>query len=213
MSVAPGQPSRAARAGAADLLEYPRTAAYLEQLPEGLDSFPDCLAKTAIHRTIYSHTERTLTGLPLVLQAHLDHPPTVRWMPQCHTLALILVIVESRGFGPGSEGEWVRSAAALLFSTPMYKILMWAISTRLLIRGADIRWSAFFRGSSLLGVVGDREAELDLIAPPGLFDESLAVVFTDVLRSALSYSDYDADTAQLELVRFEPGRIRYHAHW
>lgn len=205
-----------AEAGPTDTVDsgrYPRTCAYLEQLPDGLDSFPTCLAKTAIHRAVYAHSDCTITGLPTVLQAYLDRPPTLRWMPQCHTLALILAIVESQRLEPGSEGPWIQSAAGLLFSTPMYKILMWAVSPRLLLRGADVRWSAFFRGSSLLSAVGAQEAELDLVAPPGLYDESLARIFTDVLRSALGCAEYDADNVRLEFVRFESGRIRYHAQW
>ncbi|MFO7566294.1 MAG: hypothetical protein R6X02_26865 [Enhygromyxa sp.] len=199
-----------------DRPSYPRLAAYLDQLPEGLDSYTECEAKVLVHRTVYAFAEQPLRGLPAVLQAHIDaSAPAKPWIPQCHTLALILAIVEARGLSPAEEAKWIRSAASLLFSTPMVRLLIWAVSPRLMIKGADIRWSAFFRGSNLHAKLGEGEgeAELELRAPPALFDPSLAAIFTDVLRSALSYSEYDSSSAQLELVDFQPGCIRYAVSW
>jgi hypothetical protein len=197
-----------------DRQSYPRLAAYLDQLPDGLDSFPECEAKVSIHRTVSAFANEPLRGLPPVLQAHLDDvAPAEQWIPQCHTLALILAIVEARALAPEEESRWIRSAAGLLFSTPMYRLLIWAVSPRLMIKGADIRWSAFFRGSSLHATLDEGEAEIELRAPPTLFDRSLALIFTDVLRSALSYSEYDSSSVQLELVDFEPGSVRYSVSW
>ncbi|HVH99869.1 MAG TPA: hypothetical protein VM869_14200 [Enhygromyxa sp.] len=194
--------------------DYPRLAAYLEQLPEGLDSHPSCLAKVSIHRTVQAHANQRLCGLPSVLQAHLDESaPVDKWMPQCHSLALIIALVEARRLPPDEEAQWIRGAASLLFSTPMFKLLLWAISPRLMIKGADIRWSAFFRGSNLQATLGEREADVELLAPPGLFDPTLACIFADVLRAALRYAEYDASTTELELVGFEPGCVRYVVSW
>lgn len=202
------------RCGCPVLDSYPRLATYIEQLPDGLDSHPTCLAKVSIHRTIHAYAKQPLCGLPPALQAHLDaSQPVEKWIPQCHSLALIIAIVEARRLPPDQEAQWIRDAASLLFSTPMYKLLLSAVSPRLMIKGADIRWSAFFRGSSLDSTTGDSEAEVELRAPPGLFDRTLACIFTDVLRAALSHSEYHASTTQLELVDFEPGRIRYAASW
>lgn len=197
-----------------DRHSYPRLAAYIDQLPDGLDSYPECEAKVSIHRTVSSFAEQPLCGLPPVLQAHLDESaPADQWIPQCHTLALIVAIVEARRLERAEEAKWIRSAASLLFATPMYKLLIWAMSPRLMVKGADIRWSAFFRGSSLEATLGESEAEIELRAPPALFDRTLAVIFTDVLRSALSYSEYDSSGVQLELAEFERGCIRYAVSW
>lgn len=193
---------------------YPRLAAYLDQLPAGLDSYPECEAKVSIHRTVQAFADRPLIGIPPVLQAHLDESaPAEKWIPQCHTLALIVAIVEARRLPPVEEAQWIREAASLLFSTPMYRLLIWAISPRLMVKGADIRWSAFFRGSSLHATLDESEAEVELRAPPGLFDPSLALIFVDVLRSALSYSEHDSSSVQLELAGFSPGCIRYAVSW
>ncbi|HLT40869.1 MAG TPA: hypothetical protein VK034_31545 [Enhygromyxa sp.] len=189
-------------------------AAYLDQLPEGLDSFAECQAKVSIHRAVYAFAKQPLTGLPSVLQAHLDErAPADQWILQCRTLALMIAMVEARRLALDEEAQWIRSAASMLFSTPMYRLLIWAISPRLMIRGADIRWSAFFRGSSLHAMLGEHEAELELRAPPGLFDPTLAQIFTDVLRAALSYSEHDSSAVWLELSGFEPGHIRYAISW
>jgi hypothetical protein len=200
-----------------DVFRYPRTAAYVRQLPAGLDSYPECVAKASIHRTVYAHytdTHEALTGLPAPLQARLDDPsPAAKWIPQCHTLALILAIVESRGLDRPEIGPWIREAAATLFSTPMYRILMLAATPRLLFKGANIRWSAFFRGSELRPDMGDHEATVELSAPPGMFDVTLATIFTDVLRAALNLTEEQSDRAQIELVGVGHGSVRYHGMW
>ena len=197
-----------------DLFRYPKTAVYLRQLPDGLDSYPECVAKASIHRTVYAHADEALTGLPDPLQSLLDEPtPAARWVPQCHTLALILAIVESRGMYGPARGAWIRDAAASLFATPMYRILMFAATPRLLFKGANIRWSAFFRGSQLVPTMGDREATLELAAPPGMFDPSLAEIFTDVLRAALNLTEEQNERAQIELLAGDAGPIRYHGMW
>jgi hypothetical protein len=213
--------SAAANRSGIDVFRYPRTAAYVRQLPEGLDSYPDCVAKASIHRTVYAHytsTNEALTGLPAPLQARLDDPsPAAKWIPQCHTLALILAIVESRGETRGLDGPemgaWIREAAASLFSTPMYRILMLAATPRLLFKGANIRWSAFFRGSELRPDMGDHEATVELSAPPGMFDVTLATIFTDVLRAALNLTEEQSDRAQIELVSVGHGSVHYHGMW
>jgi hypothetical protein len=54
-------------------VEFPRLEAYLEQLPEGLDSFPECRAKASIHRKVYEHSGLPLVGLPPRLQDLIDN--------------------------------------------------------------------------------------------------------------------------------------------
>lgn len=197
-----------------DRARYPRTAAYLDQLPEGLESFPECRAKASVPRTVYSFAEHEPSGLPPALQAELDAPsPTSSWIAQCQVLALILALVEAQGLAGEDEGRWIRGAAGRLFSSPMYKLLMWAATPRLMFKGANIRWSAFFRGSELRPTVGDHEATLELVAPAGLFDPALAKVFTDVLRSAVDYTEDGSSSTGVELEDFSPGCVRYHCSW
>lgn len=197
-----------------DVTRYPRTAAYLAQLPEGLDSFAECEAKGSVVRKVYEFSALPLTGLPATLQRLLDSPESATsWVPQCHTLALILAMVESRGLSDEQESLWIREASTHLFSSPMYKILMWAATPRMVFKAANVRWSAFFRGNSLASHVEGREATVYLDAPTGLFNHDLALVFVDVIHAAVNYTRDEAGSARVALARFEPGIIEYAGSW
>lgn len=193
---------------------FPRTAAYLGQLRGGLDGYPDCRAKASVIRKVYGYSGVTISGLPAPLQAQLDEPAaSTAWGAQTTVLANILAIVESRRLEGEAERRFIQSAATQLFASPMYKILMWAASPRLVLKSAHLRWSAFFRGSELRSEVDDGEAQVVLSAPEGIFDEALAHVFTDVLYAALNYTRDENHATSLELAEFRPGRVTYHARY
>ena len=205
--------------------KYPRTRRYIKQLPNGLESFGDCLGKVSVWRTVAGVHGQKLDDLPFMLQHEFEHPSShSAWIPQAHVLAFILALVETSPevlaqLDEGeplqlAEGRWIRKAARELFATPMYRILMWAASPRLLFKGANLRWSAFFRGSALRSeVYPNKEAKLVLEAPPGLFNEDLATVFTDVLRAAVSFTEESDGAATVDLIDFEPGAIEYRGRW
>jgi hypothetical protein len=193
---------------------YPRTARYLAQLPAGLASFPECEAKGSVVRKVHEFSRMPLAGLPRPLQHQLDAPESATtWVPQCHTLALILAMVESRGLAGAQESAWIREAATHLFSSPMYQILMWAATPRMVFKAANVRWRAFFRGNTLTSHVEAREATVYLDAPTGLFNHDLALVFVDVIHAAVNYTRDDAGSARVALSRFEPGIIEYAGAW
>ena len=197
-----------------DREQLPRTAQYLDSLPEGLESFSDARAKASIYRTVYKHGGDAVRGLPEALQARLDNPESSSaWIPASDTLALIIALVESQGLEGEEESRFIRDAARALFATPMYRILMWAATPRLLFKGAGLRWSAFFRGCKLVSTVRERDADVFLEAPPGLFTNDLAKIFEDVLRSAVKFTEEESTGARIDLVHFSPSRIHYLGAW
>jgi len=90
---------------------------------------------------------------------------------------------------------------------------MWAVSPRMVFKSANMRWSAFFRGSKLSSEVGEREARVRLHAPRGLFHLDLATIFTDVIHAAVNYTRDEAGSATVELARVEPSGIEYRGRW
>lgn len=193
---------------------YPRLASYLAQLPAGLESFPDCTGKASIYRKVYEFAAEPLTGLPPQLQALIDEPkpPSVR-LHQCQTLALVVALVESRRLSPKEESAWIRSAATHLFSSQMYKILMWAASPAIVFRTSNVRWTAFFSGTSLTPEVNGRSAVLRLNAPRFMFNEDLARIFVDVIWAAVNYTRDEAGSASLTLGRHDARGTEYHGAW
>ena len=193
-------------------LSFPRLHRYVAQLADGLDSYPECRAKASVHRGVIELSARQLEGLPPVLQALVDDPPPANtWIPQCQTLALVLAAIELQENDEQHEHAWTQRAAAHVFDSPMYRILMWASTPRLLFKGANLRWSAFFKGSSLEAVLGDRTAEIILSCPATLFSQDVAEVFEDVLKAAANFTEEGRGAIELELYR--PGEIVYRARW
>ena len=58
----------------------------------------------------------------------------------------------------------------------------------MVFKSANVRWSAFFRGTELRSRVGNREARLQLVAPPRMFNEDLAQIFVTVIAAAAAQS-------------------------
>ena len=199
---------------AVDAGGFPRLRAYIEQLPDGLDSHFSARAKASVVRTIYDFSKRPLRGLPDELQQIIDDPPSsTAWLSQAHTLALIIAIVEAQGLEAEAERLWIRAAASQLFESPMYKVLMWAASPRMVFKSAKIRWSAFFRGSSLVSSVRPLEATVSLRAPPALFNPDLARIFEQVIFAAINYTRDEQAAATVALIHYSPGLIEYRGEW
>lgn len=193
-----------------------RVESYIAQLPHGLDSFDDVRAKASIHRIVSGFAGMRTDPLPPLLQAYLDTPDAAsKWIPACHSLALVVALVEGQRLEPHAEGAWIRAAASQLFESPMYRILMWAASPRMIMKGANVRWGAFFRGCELHPHFrpGERTCDLVLHAPDGLFNLDVASIFTDVLRSAMSFTEDSKVDNTLELADMTPGKIRYVGRW
>ena len=191
-----------------------RVDAYLAQLPDGLDSFSECLAKASIHRKVHEFSGKALHGLTPRLQSLLDAPPPPSTrINQCEALALILAIVESQGLDPPAEKLWIRRAAKHLFESKMYQLLMWAASPSLVVKSANIRWSAFFVGTELRSTVIGREGVVTLVAPWRMFTRDLAEVFVHVMFSALNGNRDEADSASISLERFDRDAITYRVRW
>jgi hypothetical protein len=196
------------------LVEFPRLEAYLDQLPHGLDSFPECRAKASIHRKVYEYSGLPLVGLPPRLQGLIDNPPPASsQINQCQTLAMIVAMVEARRLPPTDESLWIREAATHLFASPMYKILMWAATPRMVFKTANLRWNAFFRGTSIESDVGEREALLRLKVPRHLFHEDLARIFVDVIHATVNYTKESSASASIEFLRFTPEGLEYAGRW
>ncbi len=198
--------------GAAVGSRYPRLERYIAQLPNGLDSFPECEIKASVFRTVLEFSDVALVGLPAPLQQLIeDPPPHNSWVPQCQGLALIIASVEAQQLAGDGEGAWIQAAAAKIFQSSMYRILMKVASPRILFKGSGMRWSAFFRGTSLAPVLGERVADIVLECPEPMFTLDLATIFEDVFRAATNFTD--ENTGLLNLDTFSPGAVVYRGAW
>lgn len=156
-------------------MTYPHLDRYIASLPEGLSSFPGCLAKAA---SLLGLRAKLLDARRMPEELHrylVETFPKNEWIPETHVNAMMLA-VRDHYFGHGSEGvvaflAWVRARSLELYGSPLYKAVFFVLSPERLIRGAAQRWSLFRKGTTL-EVIDDtaRRVVLRLSHPEGLHE-------------------------------------------
>lgn len=197
-SRAPGGSSRRPPAGAERPVRMnsralPGVVSYLERLPNGLDSYPQCQIKGAIVAAILGDMAlpRPLgpEDVPGPVLDLVLHPPSVStWLPEAHYGALVAAINDLR-FGGSGGGEafdqWVLAGNRALLSSALYKVLFLVVTPERVFNGAAQRWSAFHRGSDLSVVKREAHAALlRLTYPPRLFADRTVRAFGLGLQAA-----------------------------
>lgn len=129
---------------------YPHVAAYLRQLPDGYESYPEVKVKAS---TIVEMAKTLPSDFPLAeidgpLGELLRRPPPVSsWLPEVHACCLSLA-VRDVGF-PDDETylAWIEQSFVDFWQSSLYRMLMAVASPASLARGAGKRWAALRKGS------------------------------------------------------------------
>ncbi len=199
---------------------FPITAAYLERLPDGIRSHPQCLVKASVLRDVVDSrplVTADLESLPAeVVQLVREPHPVSSWIPEVHALVVMLA-VRDRHFAAGEEGsrtyeDWTYRRNRRLLARPLYRALFLLLSPDRLVRGVGRRWSMFRRGSSI--EVVSREpgrVELEMISPPFLYEETVGRGLMGALRAATELAGGRA--VEVELRSIEERSIRYELRW
>lgn len=142
-------------------LRYPHTAAYLAQLPRGLESNPECRVKGSLLREVLEGTNpQDLLELPEPVRAlALAPPPLSAWVPEVPVNVLLLYWsdrLQRESGGPDAMLERAYQATYRLLSAPLYKVLFVLLSPERLLVGMERRWSALRQGTSLEVLAHDR---------------------------------------------------------
>ncbi len=134
-----------------DAQRFRRTAAYLEKLPDGILSYPECQLKSDIHEEVGREFPQLLQGggLPVILKQYLTGQHTEKWFPEAAGNALMLSIRDVCFSTDAAFLKWSCDYIGRLFQRPLYRILMNVFSTSLVVMGASKRWSTFHRGTQL----------------------------------------------------------------
>ncbi len=168
----------------------PCTQDYLARLPEGLDSYPHCVAKAALLRDILGSRPLDPEGddVPDALRSLVASPPPVSsWIPEVHFVAVSLAIYGRHFGGDDVQGfeDWVCARNSTLFRKPLYRVLIALMSPERLLVGASKRWTAFHRGTTLTLLQHTPEhALVRLEFPAHLFDRVLMHGFAASMRAA-----------------------------
>lgn len=169
---------------------YPSAQAYLDRLPEGLASFPDCKAKASLLHGILA--SRSAAGLdrslaPEILQLLTAPPPVSSWVPEVHFNAAALAMYDHHFGGDNLQSfdAWVYQVNNDVFRKPLYRVLFLFVSPQRLLLSSARRWDHFHRGSTLTLVESSADtARLRLEFPPHLFSPEVIFGFGAAWRAA-----------------------------
>lgn len=197
-----------------DEKRYPRVAAYLGQLPAGLDSHPECQAKASGYRA--SLERLPLDGvapgaLPDGLMALVESPAArSEWVPEVRAMALGLALADHHDLSDAAFLRFVREVNAELLGSRTYRYLM-AGDRSALPRHAGVRWQAMHRGVKLTGGrLGEHGWRFRMGFPAHLYNELLLQAFARTFEATLSLSEAHATVA---LSSFSDRWAHYEARW
>lgn len=169
---------------------HPCVQRYVERLPDGLASYPECTAKVSLLRDILD--SRPLDANAPELHEDLrrliaNPPPVSSWVPEVQFVATSMSIY-GRYFGgddlPGFD-EWICTRNAALFRKPLYRVLIALLSPERLLVGASKRWAAFHRGTTLTLLDHTPvSANVKIEFPPHLYNAELLHGFAAGMRAA-----------------------------
>lgn len=157
-----------------DRQRFPTLAAYLDRLPDGLDSFPECQAKCSLLMSAlddYS-LDPCLASLPAELADLVQNPPPrVEWIPQVQFRAALRA-VRDHYFGSAAEFvAWSYGAQHRMLGGPLYRILFSLIGPERLLRNSQSRWTHFHRGLHLEVRTTGQSVDGCFRFPPHMYDQ------------------------------------------
>lgn len=171
---------------------FPSVRAYIERLPDGLASYPECLAKVALVRDIIESRplDPDADHVPDEIRPMIASPPPLSsWVPEVHFVAAALTIF-ARDFGASDYDAyetWICTSNMALFRKPLYRVLIALLSPERLLVGTSKRWSAFHKGTSLTVVERTRgSARIDVAFPPHLYNHDMLRGMSAGLRAAVN---------------------------
>lgn len=135
-----------------DRRRFPAMAAYLDKLPSGLDSYPDCQVRAVFLRSIADEYSLLplCSVLPPILAELLSHlPPSSSWISQVHFRCLLRVLLDEHFSDEAAMLAWSYASQSKLLGGPLYRVMFALLSPERAVRLAPQRWGHFHRGLTL----------------------------------------------------------------
>lgn len=195
---------------------YPTLAAYLEGLPDGIDSHPGCVAKASLYRAVLDVKPLSSDDkkrLPKPLVELLDHPvPVSSWIPEVHSHAMMLAIYDRAFTDIEAFAKHAYESQRALFTGPLYSIALRIASPELLIKTAAVRWKLFHRGMTFKPVAdGNGFGRVKLEYPLGVYEPILLRALCEAIRAILELST--AKDATVEVADCQPTHATLTVQW
>ena len=154
-----------------DPTRFPTLCAYLESLPEGLDSHPECRSKASIMASSFEHelAPDVVERLPAVLVELIETPPPPSvWIPAVCSDALFHVVCDTHYPEVEDMLAWVERRTRMMAAHKMYQALMRIAGPKILLRSAAAAHGLFQKGTDLDAEIRESGARLILSYAPYL---------------------------------------------
>lgn len=189
---------------------------YLDALPHGLDSYPECQMKGSVVRIIVSRLPASSIGeLPRPLARWIEAPPLpTEWVSEVHATALV---VYAARVVYGSDEALVQRAYEdnyALLDSLTYRILFRFVGAQRLLPQTAARWSMFHRGTELT-VIEQRDprrgATVRLRTPPKHVPSVMARVYGVGFKAALEIAG--GRNVQMDVLPVDVNTIDFRGRW
>jgi len=184
----------------ADPVRFPTLAAYLAQLPEGLQSHPECQAKGSQIRTAVEGHDLGDAAAELpepIRELFVAPPPPTAWVPMVYSDAVFHAVCDRFYPTEAQMLAWCRERTLDLVRGPMYRRLVAVAGPKTFFRIADRVFFLFERGSELSIELGDREARIDVTHPPFLHTRLNHLGNTAVIEAVIEMTGGREPTCEL----------------
>lgn len=190
-----------------DLSKLPRLRQYLEGLPNGWDSHPRCQVKASTYRAGIDGLAQRIepAELPDPLADLIVHPrPVSTWVPEVHNIAMYMAISDLRYPAREDFLDYMYRVFANFYASPLYRVLFFVASPKLMLKGSARTWGAVRRGTRLVlesGSDGKRNMGR-IIYPQGLFNRISCECFARGIEAA--YHAAGARSATVRITEWTP---------
>lgn len=198
---------------AIDEERFPRLAAYLASLPNGLDTYPECLAKASLLHYARRQTPPTfsLDGLPNRVRSQLEAKKlAATWITETEYVAATLALWDGAKLSDDDACDcWYRVVKDLRASV-LYRAIMSFVSPGRMMRGATLTWQQFHKGTTIRVVDETKSSTvLELVSPAGLYPPLILTAFGWVFQASVEPSPTPI-AQRVRQPETQPGRTRYH---
>lgn len=194
---------------------FPLLQGYLDGLPDGLHSYPECRAKASLVRFVTARCpEGEFTALPPPLAELVrSPPPATGWVPEVQYNALSLAVADLLGRDASGFGALWYAVMDEMVQSPLYRVVLGLVSPTALLKTAAKRWGMFHVGTRLTATTSPDGLSLSIRHPAHLLDSVLAAGYVRVFEVLVAHSrqpkaqvrleGHDAETTRLSMIGFQ----------
>jgi len=194
---------------------YRRVHAYLQALPQGVASYPECRAKASACREAlaWRPLPKGLAELPPELGEMIEAPPPVNaWIPEARSMALALTIADHHGLSDREFVTMIYELSRAVLSSPTYRYLMAAEDLGAMLKHAHVRFSAMHQGIGLKAdELDEHGCAFQMSFPPRLYDELLLKAYAATFKAGLDMTGRMG--IEVELTGFGETAAQFAARW